>query len=244
MSMPNTLSDPEKHLQEVLEREVNFRLQAIQDARTASATIKRLEQELEDTRQELGRRNTYIHELHLGQKSEQVRREELIEELVEFSRRLKRAEDRVADLERKAQSWSEVFAVLGRASKALLSGGASRKKATPSVLEGDFTYYLYTSPYRIHRNPRTKLRGWCYSRDGRRITAVRVRIDDLEFQGVCGLEEPEVLKAHPTLSPEVRPGFEVEFSLLPGRQMLSLEVCLDHREWRSVLLAPIWAQIP
>lgn len=242
MSAPTTPSDPAKHLQEVLEREVSFRLQAIQDARAASTRIQRLEAELEETRQELGRRNTYIHQLHQGQKAEQVAREELIKDLGEFSQMLQQADDQRLKLERRAKRWSEGFAVLGRATKSLFQGGEAQTPTVPLIPTGDFTYYLYTSPYRIFRSKEAVLRGWCYSNDGRQITALRARVNDLEYPGKWGLEEPEVLQVHTSLPREARPGFEVEFPTPPGRHRLSLDVCLNHQDWRSVFVAPLWVK--
>lgn len=242
MSAPIPPSDPAQHLQEVLEREVSFRLQAIQDARDAATRITRLEEELEATRQELGRRNTYIDELHRGKAAESAAREALINELGEYSQLLQQSEDYRLKLERRSRRWSESFAVLGRAVESMLEGGEKKTSAFVSAPLGDFTYYFYTSPHRIFRGSPTKLRGWCYARDGQPITALRARVNDLEFAAKIGLEEPEVLKVHSALSKDARPGFEVEIPTTPGRQMFSLEACLDHREWRSVVITPIWAK--
>jgi hypothetical protein len=242
MSAPLTPSDPASHLEEVLEREVSFRLQAIQDARVAADRIGRLEYELEEARQELGRRNSYIHQLHQGQASEKAAREELITDLGEFVRMLQKAEDERTQLERRSHRWSEGWAVVGRATKSLFKPNRANAPESPSAPAGDFTYYLYTSPFRIIRTPQILLRGWCYATDGRPITALRVRVNDLEYPGKWGLEEPEVLKVHTALAPDARPGFEVAFPTPPGRHRLSLEVCLDHREWRSVFVTPIWVR--
>lgn len=242
MSAPTPPSDPAQHLEVVLEREVSFRLQAIQDARAASTRIRQLEEELEATRQELGRRNTYIDALHRGKATESAAREELINELGEYSRLLHKSEEQRFKLDSRSHRWTEAFAVLGRATKALFTGGGPKTPTFACAPIGDFTYYFYTSPHRLFRAGQTKLRGWCYSRDGRPITALRARLDDLEFAAKNGLEEPEVLKVHSGLVKDARPGFEVEIPTSPGRHLLSLEACLDHREWRSVVVTPIWVK--
>ncbi len=242
MSAPFTPSDPAAHLQEILEREVAFRLQAVQDARAASARIKQLEEELEETRQELGRRNTVIDELYQEREAEQAAREELVRDLGEFSQMLQQAEEQRLKLERRAQCWSESFAVMGRAAKTLLSSHEAPKPTSSVTPAGDFTYYFHTSPHRIFRGKDATLRGWCYSSQGRQITALRARLNNLEYPGKWGLEEPEVLRVHTALPRDTRPGFEVSFSTPPGRHLLSLEACLDHQEWRSVIVTPIWVK--
>lgn len=244
MSDSTALSEVDKQLQEVLDREVSFRLQAIHDARAASARIKDLEEELEKTRQELGRRNTYIHQLHSGQEAEQAAREELIRDLGEYSQMLQQAENERLKLERRAHRWSEGFAVFGRAAKTLLGAHQPKSPLAPFAPPGDLTYYLYTSPYRIFRGTQATLRGWCYSPDGRQVTALRARLDDREYPGKWELEDPEVLKVHTTLPQNARPGFEVDFPTPPGRHLLSIEVCLDHRDWRSLFVTPIWVKVP
>lgn len=242
MSTPITPSDPAAHLQEVLEREVAFRLQAVQDARAASTRIKQLEKELEETREELGQRNTYIGQLYKQQEGEQTSREDLIKDLGEYSQMLQQAEAQRIKLEQRAQRWSESFAVIGRATKSLLASNEVAQPNSAVVPLGDFTYYFYTSPHRIFRGKETSLRGWCYASDRRQITALRARLNDLEYPGKWGLEEPEVLRVHTALARDARPGFEISFPTLPGRHRLSLEVCLDHREWRSVIVTPIWVK--
>ena len=106
----------------------------------------------------------------------------------------------------------------------------------------EFVYFLHTPPFRIYRGDRFKMRGWLFPKDGRKVTSVRVRLDENEYFGQLGIEEPAALAQHGPQHQNPRPGFEVEFPTPPGRHRLRLEACLDGREWYSVLCLPIWCR--
>lgn len=86
------------------------------------------------------------------------------------------------------------------------------------------------------------MRGWVMPRDGREVTAIRVRIAGREFFATRDLEEPEVVQQHGAQSKNPRPGFEVTFATPPGRHVLQLEAQLESAVWFSILTTPIWVQ--
>jgi hypothetical protein len=71
---------------------------------------------------------------------------------------------------------------------------------------------------------------------------VRVRIDENEFFGRLGIEEPAAISQHGVQHRNPRPGFEIEFHTPPGRHRFRLEACLEGRDWYSVLCLPIWCR--
>lgn len=117
-----------------------------------------------------------------------------------------------------------------------------RARKAVRIPPGDFVYHLSTSPFRIYRGKEFTLRGWAFPRDGRALTAIRVRLDEQEFAGKSGLPAPEASReslAHPRHPP---PGFEVTFATPPGRHQLALEARLNEDVWSSILIVPIWCR--
>jgi hypothetical protein len=108
---------------------------------------------------------------------------------------------------------------------------------------GDFVYHLTTSPYRIYGGPSFTLRGWAFPRDGRAVTAIRVRLAGREFAGRAGLPAPEAIAQHGATANNPQPGFEVTFDTPPGRHRLALEAQLAGGEWRSILEIPVWCAL-
>jgi hypothetical protein len=227
----------------VKRREAEFRLKTVQEFLGFGAREREDKAKIDALNEELGRRNTYIHELH-GEREAFVRREQAAFADVEvFTQMLAAAEDTLAaartELARtKARrGWRKWLGVTS-AGNAQGSGDA----ALEPVPAGDFTYYLHTPPFRLYRTPSFTLRGWALPRDGRAVTGIRVRLGGREFLGQTGIEEPEVIAQHGAQPSNPRPGFAVEFATPPGRHPLSLDAQLDNRDWRSILTTPIWCQ--
>jgi hypothetical protein len=118
----------------------------------------------------------------------------------------------------------------------------AQNPVSPDLPGLDFVYFLHTPPFRIYRGDRFRLRGWLFPRDGRRVTSVRVRVDEGEHSGRLGFEEPAAIAQHGPQDQNPQPGFEIEFPTPPGRHRLRLEACLEGRAWYSVLCLPIWCR--
>ncbi len=249
-------------LGEVKRREAEFRLKTVQEFLAFGAREREHRAKIDALNDELGRRNTYIHELH-AEREGFVRREQgAFADVEAFTRMLTQAEGQLAaaraELSRlKApRGWRRWAAALtaGQAKAppaatspdhlgaSLATGSAAALAEFKPVPAGDFIYYLHTPPFRLYRTPSFNLRGWALPRDGRAITGIRVRLAGREFLGEIGREEPEVIAQHGAQPANPRPGFAVEFATPAGRHELSLEAQLEHREWRSILTTPIWCQ--
>ncbi|MEO5961668.1 MAG: hypothetical protein ABIZ49_12525 [Opitutaceae bacterium] len=248
---------PAEQLDEVMRREAWLRVKFAHDFMTFETQVKALRKKVDELSAELGARNAYVHELHLErqtrdalvhelnlEREKRVAREgEMLGEFAIYSEMLRAAED-----EREALR-AEVAFVRAKSARGWRPFGAKKKSAEKKPVAVatvfpayDFLYYLYTSPFRLHRGDRMVLRGWVMPRDGRELTAVRVRVGDAGAQVLArvGLEEPEVVRQHGAQAKNPRPGFEAEFPIAPGRQWLRLEAQLEGREWFSILHTPIW----
>lgn len=245
MSQPPTASSPAPPdpLADVARREAWFRLKTIEDLRALQTTLDEQRLKIDALNDELGARNTYIHDLH-------ARRENFVRavqaahaDLEHFARHLAAAEDERtaarAELARikSAPGWW-VF-------KKLIPPPTAATPAVAAARPLAFTYHLPVSPFRLYRKPSFTLRGWAFPADGRAVTALRARLGDREFIGRAGLEEPEVAQTHDlaaTANP--RPGFEVTFATPAGRHELRLEAQLENRDWFEILATPIWSTAP
>jgi hypothetical protein len=198
---------------------------------------------------ELGRRDTYIHELHLARISDQKRIERLHQDLAKFGQWLMQAEDerdrlklRVAAFEApETQRLAAMWRVLmGRRRKV---ADASPAQPFPDCADGGFIHHFHVSPYRIFREPAFLLTGWAFPRDGRAVTALRARVDERSFSGTYGLAEPDVIARWGEQRENPRPGFKIIVELPPGRHRLSLEARLEGSDWLNIVAMPIWMEL-
>jgi hypothetical protein len=259
--------EPAQELAGVKRREAEFRLKTVQEFLAFGAREREHRAKIDALNDELGRRNTYIHELH-AEREAFVRREQgAFADVEAFTRMLADAEAQLAAARaelarlkaprgwRKWMTPAPVPAANGQA-RPVSTGSASADSVTfrasagsadrlpelEPVPAGDFIYYLHTPPFRLYRAASFTLRGWALPRDGRAITGIRVRLAGREFLGEIGREEPGVIAQHGAQPANPHPGFAVEFATPAGRHELSLEAQLEHREWRSILTTPIWCQ--
>jgi len=240
-------------------REAWFRLKTVQDFIVLDGQLREQGRRIDAINDELGARNTYIHELHRRQEASALREQGAAADLETFVWRLQKAEDEAARLRDELRdirsSWSwRLFASLQRFQRrwgrpagpgpaGALAGGASSGLATdPGAAPGGvFIYHLRTSPFRWYRGKPSTLRGWAWPANGRSVLAVRVRIDGALFPGLYGLEEEEVIARHGVQASNPKPGFEIEFHVPPGRHRFGLEAEVDGQGWQSILTAPVWA---
>jgi hypothetical protein len=248
MSMPESQRLSEQ-LDEVTRREAWLRVKVAQEFLALQTQVKAYREKVQALSDELGARNTYVHELHL-EREERVRREhERWADLEAFAAMLHAAEDERdalrAEISAMRSSWGWKFCAPLRSLQRKLDADKKPKTVrTPDLPGGDFLYYLHTPVFRVYREPAFTLRGWAMPRDGREITALRVRLGETGIEAMArrGLEEPDVIREHGAQPKNPRPGFEVEFPTPAGRHQLRLEAQLENREWRSILSTPIWVK--
>jgi hypothetical protein len=122
------------------------------------------------------------------------------------------------------------------------SGSGPARRGSRSANGAPFTYYLYTSPFRIYREPSFTIKGWAWPTDGRAVTGIRANLDGRLFAGRHGLEEPEVIGRYGPQPFNPLPGFEVTFDTPAGRHVLGIEAQLAGSEWRTILCTTIWCE--
>lgn len=220
-ALPDELARLRAELAEVTAREGRYRLESVDDYLALQAKL----QQLRDT---LGERGTYIHQLHLEQNA-------------------LRAELHAAQADLEALVWMLAAAEKERDRAArrtplglLRALFAPRPAAPVRVPPGDFIYHLTTTPFRIYRGENFTLRGWALPRDGRAVTGIRARIDGREFAGRYGLPAPEAA-GQPPQPRNPQPGLEVTFATPAGRHQLSLEARIED-EWYSIVALPMWSR--
>lgn len=190
---------------------------------------------------ELIRRFAMIRELQVARDAEKKRLQDAHRDLEHFARALADAEARheaqqyrISELQ---QPWlrqlAQRFGLARRPPKP--------RSAATEIPGAAFTYYLYTSPYRLYRDPSFTLRGWAFPNDGRPVTALRARVDEQEFFGTYGIPEPDVIAHHGPQPNNPQPGFKIVIETPPGRHRLSLEARIDGGDWVSFLTAPLFA---
>lgn len=240
-----------RQLEEVRRREAHFRLQSIQQFRDLDRELRAVRERAEALSLELGERNTYIHALH-GERNDTARHiQELHDDLAMFTHWLATAEAEVGALRQvlleMENSWTWRYGGWLRCLERWFNPGRARpplaRAAVPPSPPGELVYYLHTTPFRAHPPGAAVLRGWVYGKTDAAITAVRARIDQAEYIGHCGLDEPEAAAVHHLAGgPHARPGFEIPVEFTPGRHQLSLEVQRQHRVWQAFLVTPIWVR--
>jgi hypothetical protein len=192
-------------------------------------------------------KNAHVDELHAARVDRKRAEQALHADLEIFARQLRTVtQERDAlqhDLARLKKTWGwGLSSPLRRLQRSYAPLPAPPAPTDPDLPGAAFTYYLHTSPFRLFRSTAFTLRGWAFPTDGRKLTAIRVRLGAQEFVGRHGLDEPEVIAQHGPQANNPRPGFEVDCTFAPGQQTLRLEAQLENREWFSVLSAPVWCQ--
>lgn len=242
IQQPATLA---AELEQVTRREAWLRARLAQQFVTMDAELKELRARVQQLSDELGARNTYVHELHLARDAAKVEEHRRWADLQYFAARLdvvERERDLARETLRQARgslAW-KVLAALG------LAGGSVRPAPTPGgedLPAYDFLYHLETQPFRVFRVEQFTLRGWVMPRDGRAISALRVRVGATQERiATRRFADPEVARVHGVQPTNPAPGFEIEFVTPPGRHRLRLEAQLEFGAWYTVLATPIWVE--
>lgn len=214
-------------LDEVIRREVSFRLKTVKDFFAIEAKSRELEKSADE-------KNAYIHQLHVERLQLRKTIQEAYADLEAFTWMLQSSERDAESFTqlKKSAFWPIIQTLIPK----------QRRNATEVVPPGDFNYYLHTSPYRLYRDDHFTLRGWALPKNDAAVSAIRVRVDDKTYYGTCGLPEPEVLREHGSQPKNPQPGFTVTFDTPEGRHAFSLEAQLNHQTWFTVLAAPIWCR--
>lgn len=224
-SHPDELQRLRDRLDEATQREARFRLENAQDFLALQARI-------ETQAVTIGERDGYIHQLHL----ERIAAHADLEAFVWMLEKEEKERSRFQALE---DSWCGKFCAAFHFLGKKLRRPATGARDLPGA---EFVYHLSPSPFRIYREDRFCLRGWAFPKDGRRISAIRVRVDQDAFPGRYGIENLEAAINHQVPPANPQPGFEIEFLTPPGRHRLRLEACLEERDWVSILNLPIWCR--
>ena len=85
------------------------------------------------------------------------------------------------------------------------------------------------------------IRGWCYSRPGLPVAAIRLRSGELTLSGLVGLSRPDVRLARAD-APDEFTGFEIRGTLPGGRQQVRLEAQLADGTWCLLLARTVTVQ--
>jgi hypothetical protein len=244
---PSDPAELARELAQVQDRDAAYRLKVAADFLVLQRQLVDQRTRIDELSDELGRRNTYIHELHGTRQEWEQREQQLHDDIAHFVQRLAEATDEAErlreQLERVRNSWGWSLLAPLRQLQKWRQRAAPARTIQVGPASADFVYYLKMSPFRRFRERTFTLRGWAFPHDGRAVTAVRARVDQQEFLGVHGLEEPDVVAQYaPANNPH--PGFEVTFATPPGRHLLSLEAQLEHRVWVCILRTPFWCDLP
>lgn len=216
-------------LAEVIQCYAEFRLNAQRD-------FQKMERQLREQILRLQENDRRIHELHVERIELKNTLEAARADVEIFSTALAEAEAELQPFREARQSplwnWIQHLIKLARPKSI-----PPRTRDLPGV---PFTYYLYTSPYRVYRPGNYTLRGWAFANDGRPVTAIRIRVGEFEYAGRCNLEDAEVARVHGSQLKQRNPGFEVPFEISDGKHRLRLEVCLENKDWVSILNTWVW----
>ncbi len=215
------------------------------EAPSSSASTDESAAEIARLHVELQRRGSVIRDYEVALEAEHRKVAKAHADLEEFTRWLERAENerdertrQVAYLE---QTKPTGLAAWWHARKTFPPPPAPLPLPYTDVPGVDFVYYLCTSPYRVYREPAFMLQGWAFPRSGEPVTALRARVDGVEFFGTYGLDEPSVIAHFGPQPNNPRPGFKIPIETPPGRHRLSLEARVGSGDWVSFLKTPIWA---
>jgi glycosyltransferase involved in cell wall biosynthesis len=92
--------------------------------------------------------------------------------------------------------------------------------------------YSVDTPQRWSRNPgRISMVGWCYARDGRKLTAVRAVLPDRTVSGTYGLKRNDVLASAPDQPQTEYCGWKIGLDLARDDKLLDLEVADEAGVW-------------
>lgn len=207
--------------------------------------------ELDALRREIGRRDTYIHELHLAREADRREVQAARADVEDFVRWLREAEDEKEALQRHLSARAHpkkrglaawLASWRGKSAETSAKGDAAPPPHRRELPGAPFVYHLRTSPFRVYRDPASVLEGWAFPQDGQAVTGLRVRIDDAVFFGTYGLDEPAVIERYGAQPNNPKPGFKIVIETPPGRHCLSLEARLGEGGWVSILTTPIWVK--
>src|SRR3984893_189913 len=119
----------------------------------------------------------------------------------------------------------------------LFAGAAERTDVLSEQIASAESRYYWWFDYPIDwERPRRTLyiTGWCVSREGKKIRAMRARIGHQEFAGNYGIERKDVGAA------VQRIGFAISLPLPAGRSQVCVEVQEADRIWRGIAVRDVF----
>ena len=90
---------------------------------------------------------------------------------------------------------------------------------------------------------RFRLSGWCFSRTGEVIQAIRARVGRRQYWGNYGVLRADVAAAHDEMSGAFKSGFDIDLEAPRGRAKLALEVQHSDGLWQEVFSRKISAPL-
>jgi glycosyltransferase involved in cell wall biosynthesis len=90
---------------------------------------------------------------------------------------------------------------------------------------------------------RFRFSGWCFSKSGKVIHAIRARVDGHEFPGNYGLFRADVAAAYNERPGAFKSGFDIVVKAPRRRTILRLEAQHSDRTWKEVFSRPIRARL-
>jgi len=118
----------------------------------------------------------------------------------------------------------------------------SRNRAVSSETNSDLTFAL-DLPKQWKTDRRVLLiKGWCFSRTGRELAGVRVRIGRKTRFAQYGLARNDFAEAFPEHPAAVRSGFAVEVKVPPGSSTLRLEAIEHGSQWETFFQTELYRE--
>jgi len=111
----------------------------------------------------------------------------------------------------------------------------SRKPAADLASASEFAFAL-DLPKRWKTNREILLiKGWCFSRKGKQLAGIRVRLNSKAKLAHYGLERPDVVDLFPDYPEAQRCGFTIELKIPAGNSTLQLEAIEQGSDWQPFL---------
>jgi GT2 family glycosyltransferase len=111
----------------------------------------------------------------------------------------------------------------------------SRRQAQDSTVGSDLAFALDLPKRWTTNRDILLIKGWCFSRNGKEIAGIRVKIGNKARIARYGLERPDVAGSFGEYASARRSGFSVEVKVPPGDSTVRLEAIEHGSNWRPFL---------
>jgi GT2 family glycosyltransferase/glycosyltransferase involved in cell wall biosynthesis len=216
--------------------------------RAKEATLAEQHRRLIQARAEQGFQNSKIQETRRQLELLQAQRDEAERRAAAVSAELAQREEKLRRVQR-SFSWrvTSPLRSLRRAVIDPFNADAATTPLRPPAIDASLLHGIDEPADWSSLPPTGTLRGWVLAASGAEIAGVRLRTADRIFDGVFGIQRPDIATAHPKLRQSPRCGFALEYSLTPQHtQVVAVEALTDDGRWRcfSAPTARVLADIP